>query len=187
VIARAYDLIVFPGHHEYVTEREYDAIERYRNLGGNLMFLSANNFFWKVAGRGNLLIRVKQWRDLGRPEAALVGVQYFANDRGQYRAPWIVRNTQAAGGLLSSAGLREGATFAYGGVEVDSRTQSSPAGTEVLAELTWRNGRKAHMTYYENARGAKVFAAGAFSLAWRIHREDVARVMDELWKRLARP
>ena len=48
VLASAYDLIVFPGHHEYVTLREYDLVEGYRDLGGNLMFLSANNFFWRV-------------------------------------------------------------------------------------------------------------------------------------------
>ena len=47
-LARAYRLIVFPGHHEYVTEAAYDAVERYRDLGGNLAFLSANNFYWKV-------------------------------------------------------------------------------------------------------------------------------------------
>src|SRR5260221_448018 len=40
-LARAYDLIVFSGHEEYVTEHEYDLIEHYRNLGGNLAFLSA--------------------------------------------------------------------------------------------------------------------------------------------------
>ena len=44
----AYDLIVFAGHHEYVTAEEYDLVEGYRDLGGNLIFLSANNFFWRV-------------------------------------------------------------------------------------------------------------------------------------------
>ena len=29
-LAAAYDLIVFPGHHEYVTTREYDLVEGYR-------------------------------------------------------------------------------------------------------------------------------------------------------------
>ena len=50
-LVAAYDLIVFPGHHEYVTEREYDAVEQFRGRGGNLAFLSANNFFWKVTRR----------------------------------------------------------------------------------------------------------------------------------------
>src|ERR671924_690668 len=47
-LARAYRLIVFPGHHEYVTTREYDRIQGYRNLVGHLMFLSADNFCWRV-------------------------------------------------------------------------------------------------------------------------------------------
>ena len=50
-LEQAYDLMVFPGHHEYVTKREYDLVEGYRNLGGNLAFLSANNFFWGVEAR----------------------------------------------------------------------------------------------------------------------------------------
>ena len=49
---RAYDLVVFPGHEEYVTQHAYDVVERYRDLGGNLMFLSANNFFWQVRRSG---------------------------------------------------------------------------------------------------------------------------------------
>ena len=53
-LRRAYDLIVFAGHHEYVTTREYDLVERYRDLGGNLMFLSANNYFWRVERHGNI-------------------------------------------------------------------------------------------------------------------------------------
>ena len=56
-LAKAYDLVVYPGHSEYVTTHEYDMIERYRNLGGNLIFLSANNFFWHVAEHGQTITR----------------------------------------------------------------------------------------------------------------------------------
>jgi hypothetical protein len=45
-LAHAYDLIIFPGHHEYVTPREFRVMRGYRNLGGNLAYLSANNFYW---------------------------------------------------------------------------------------------------------------------------------------------
>lgn len=38
-LARAYDLLIFSGHHEYVTSHEYDAVVRYRDLGGNLISL----------------------------------------------------------------------------------------------------------------------------------------------------
>ena len=47
-LARLYDLVVFPNHEEYVTAREYDAVLRYRDRGGNLAFLSANNLFRRV-------------------------------------------------------------------------------------------------------------------------------------------
>jgi hypothetical protein len=184
-LARSYSLIVFPGHHEYVTRREYDVITRYRNLGGNLMFLSADNFFWQVVRHGIVMTRTKEWRDLGRPEAALIGVQYFANDDGSHRAPWIVRNPGAAHGLLGSSGLRTGDAFGNGGIEVDGVTSASPPQTKTLAELSWRHGKRAQMTYYETPAGAKVFAAGAFTLAGSVWEPSVSRLMEALWTRLA--
>jgi GntR family transcriptional regulator len=187
LLARAYDLIVFPGHHEYVTEREYDAITNFRDAGGNLMFLSANNFFWKITRRGDVMTRIQQWRKLGRPEATLVGVQYFAGDRGGYKAPWVVRDQFAADGLLAAAGLRNTMRFGEGGVEVDATTRRSPAGIRVLAELRWRKRTFGQMTYYETGRGAEVFAAGSISLVTALYREDVRRVLEELWERLAGP
>ena len=67
----SYDLIVFPGHTEYVSTRLYDLVEGFRDLGGNLLFLSANNFFRRVDRRDHVLTLIDEWRDLGRPEAAL--------------------------------------------------------------------------------------------------------------------
>ena len=81
-LRRAYDLVVFPGHEEYVSGHAYDVVSRYRDLGGDLMFLSANNFFWKVTRSGQTLRRVAMWRTLGKPEAALVGVQWAASNYG---------------------------------------------------------------------------------------------------------
>jgi hypothetical protein len=40
------------------------------------------------------------------------------------------------------------------------------------------------MTYYETRAGAKVFAAGAFTLADAVWWPDVRRVMENLWTRL---
>ena len=76
-LARAYDLLIFEGHHEYVTAHEYDVVTGFRNRGGNVMFLSANVFFCRVDIQGDVMTRVGMWRDLGRPEAQLVGVQYI--------------------------------------------------------------------------------------------------------------
>jgi hypothetical protein len=187
-LAAAYSLIVFPGHHEYVTTHEYDVVERYRDLGGNLMFLSANNFFWKVTRRGNVLTKHKQWRDLGRPEASLIGVQYIGNDRGERRGPWIVRDASSSPWLFEGTGLRRGSEIApTAGIEIDHTAPSSPRGTKVIAEIPELFGPRftAQMTYYETPRGAKVFAAGSFTLAGFVWRPDVQRLVANAWDRLA--
>jgi hypothetical protein len=187
VLASAYDLIVFPGHHEYVTRREYDVVERFRDLGGNLLFLSANNFFWRVEKRGDVITKTRLWRDLGRPEASLIGVQYRANGKAP-RQPWIVRRDSAGSWIFAGTGLRTGSAFARGGVEVDQTVASSPEGVRVLAEIpnVFGPGFTAQMTYYETLRGAKVFAAGAFYFTRLIHVDPVvSRIVANLWNRLA--
>jgi hypothetical protein len=187
-LVRAYDLIVFPGHHEYVTTREYDLVEGYRDLGGSLMFLSSNNFFWRVERQGDVLTKSGRWRDLGRPEAALVGVQYIAHQRAP-RGPWIVRKAPAASWILSGTGLRPGSQLARGGVEIDHVSKASPRGLKVVAEIPdiFGPGMTAQMTYYETGSGAKVFAAGAFHLTRAINSDPaVARMIANLWARLAR-
>ena len=183
----AYDLMVFPGHHEYVTTREYDLVEGYRDLGGNLMFLSANNFFWRVVRRGETIVKTEQWRNLGRPEAALIGVQYRGNDGGKRRAPWTLTKAPAARWVFAGTGLGSGEKFGDDwGIEIDGTDESSPSQVQVLAEMPelYGPGFTAQMTYYETETGAHVFAAGAFSMAGRIGEPQVARVVGNLWRRI---
>ncbi|MFL5965287.1 MAG: N,N-dimethylformamidase beta subunit family domain-containing protein [Gaiellaceae bacterium] len=185
-LAAAYSLIVFPGHHEYVTTHEYDAVLAYRNRGGNLMFLSANNFFWRTVKEGNVMRRTAHWRDLGRPEAALLGTQYFANDAGEHRGSWIVRRTPAESWIFARTKLRPGSSFANGGIEADEVAPSSPPGTQVIAAIPrlFDTPHNADMTYYELPNGAKVFAAGAFTLAGAVWWENVHQVIENLFARL---
>jgi hypothetical protein len=61
---------------------------------------------------------------------------------------------------------------------------------QVLAEIPnlLGPGLTAQMTYYETADGAKVFSAGAFSLAGSIRQKAVARLVENIWARMtARP
>jgi len=46
------------------------------------MFLSANNFFWRVQRRNEVRTRTRKWRALGRPESALIGVEYARTTTG---------------------------------------------------------------------------------------------------------
>jgi hypothetical protein len=187
-LARTYDLIVFPGHEEYVTSRVYDALERYRDLGGNLMFLAANNFFWKVRRSGSILTRVGLWRNLGRPESSLVGVQYVASDYGQRQGAYVVTGADEEPWLFDGTGLRNGDRFGTYGIEIDKRTRYSPRATRLLAEIPnlMGPGRSAQMTFYEE-RGAKVFAAGAINFAASADQPVVSRLLSNLWDRLSRP
>jgi hypothetical protein len=186
-LAQAYDLIVFPGHHEYVTRHEFDVVTGFRNRGGSLMFLSANNFFYRTVKRGNVMTRTGRWRLAGRPEAALIGVQYFGNDAGRHQAPWTLRASQAGTWIFAGTNLQPGSSFARGGIEADATTASSPRGTQVIATIAnvFGTGSDAEMSYYELPNGAKVFAAGAFTLAGRAGTVAVKQVLENLWTRLA--
>ncbi|HYZ76149.1 MAG TPA: N,N-dimethylformamidase beta subunit family domain-containing protein [Gaiellaceae bacterium] len=182
-LARAYRLIVFPGHHEYVTTREYDRIQGYRNLGGHLMFLSADNFCWRVVRHGRAIEKTRLWRDLGRPEAALIGVQYRGNDRGTHRGAWILRHARAESWAFAGTSLGPGDGLSNGGIEIDKTSPASPKGIQVLAEIPnlFGPGFTGQMTYYERPSGAEVFAAGAFTLAGAVREPKVATLIENVW------
>jgi hypothetical protein len=192
-LARAYDLVVFEGHTEYVTAHEYDVAQRYRDLGGNLMFLSANNFFWKVDKRGQVLRKIGKWRDAGRPEAALIGVEYRANDDGQKQGLFTVANSAAVPWLWAGTGLGDGATFGQSvggyGIEIDSTAPQTPPGTVVVAQIPdlYGPGITAQMSYYETPAGAKVFAGGTLDFGGSATFWPMKQMLDNLWARLSQP
>jgi hypothetical protein len=192
-LARAYDLVVFEGHEEYVGAHEYDVVQRFRDLGGNLMFLSANNFFWRVERTGSVLRRARQWRQNGRPEAALIGAQYRANDDGRKQGLFVVQSATTAPWLWAGTGLADGATFGQPvggyGIEIDARSPESPPETAVLATIPdlFGAGVSAEMTYYETVAGAKVFAAGTLDFGGSATYWPMRQMLDNLWARLSAP
>jgi N,N-dimethylformamidase len=184
----AYDLLVFPGHTEYVTQAVYDLVTGFRDLGGNLIFLSANNFFRRVDRNGQRLTLIDEWRDLGRPEAALLGVQYIASDRGERHAPFTIVGAAANPWAFDGTGLTDGGQFGLYGIEIDARAPSSPPGVQVLATIPdlFGAGKSAEMTYYEHASGAKVFSAGALNFGGQVLLwPQTARLLENVWQRCA--
>jgi hypothetical protein len=189
-LARAYDLVVFSGHEEYVTAHEYDIIERYRDLGGNLAFLSANDIFYKVVKHGHTMDGRWRWRDLGRPEASLVGAQYVDWNHNEYgNRPYITTGVRTAPWLFARTGLRNGDSFGVYGIEVDARTPLSPKGTRVLAHIPsiFGPGKSAEMTYYTTPRGAKVFSAGVMNFGGSAMWPVVSTLMSNIWAELRKP
>ena len=183
----AYDLVAFPGHTEYVTARLYALIESYRDMGGNLLFLSANNFYRRVDRRHHVLHLIDEWRNLGQPEASLCGVQYVASDRGIWREPFTVVGADVAPWAFEGTGLGNGSTFGIYGVEFDSRAPQSPSTTQVLANIPKIFGGPltAEMTYYEHPSGARVFSAGALDFGGKILIwPEVRTLFENVWQRL---
>jgi hypothetical protein len=152
------------------------------------MFLSSNNFFRRVDREGQQLHLIGLWRNLGRPEAALCGVQYAGSDRGTHQAPFVVTAEGAASWAFQDTGLGEGSSFGLYGIEIDSRSAASPPGTQVLAQIPnalGKPGLTAEMTYYETSAGGKVFSAGALNfggqiLLWPETTKLLANVWDQL-------
>jgi hypothetical protein len=189
-LARLYDLIVFSGHEEYVTPHVWRAVARYRDLGGNLAFLSANNFFYVVQRRGDRIFRTGRYRDIGMDSARITGARYVGWFEGKYPTrPYTVVGAKLAPWLFRGTGLHDGSTFGTYGIEIDARGLGSPRGTLVLAKIPdeFGPGRPAEMTYYETRRGAKVFDAGAINFGGTAEWPVVSRMLDNLWARLSKP
>jgi hypothetical protein len=182
-----YRLIVFAGHEEYVTSHTFDLITGYRNAGGNLAFLSANNFFYKVQVSGNTMTGRIPWRRVGRPEAALVGAQYAGWDEGNYpNRPYRITNTAAAPWLFKGTGLHDGSSVGNYGIEVDEPNSASPPQTHVLAAIPNElgPGKPAEMTIYTRGRST-VFAAGAINFEASAHWPALSRFFSNLWSHLS--
>ena len=188
-LRRLYDLVVFPGHTEYVTEHAYDVVQRFRDLGGSLIFLSANNFFWKVEKNGQWMRRVKLWRELGRPEAALLGVQYRANDNGTKQGVYQIVEPRRRRGSLPAPGSRRRHAGRQGGRLRDRdrlddavlAARDEGAGPDpgpVRPRADRRDG------LLRDRAGARVFSAGTLDFGGSITFQPVWRMLDNLWRHM---
>ena len=183
-LRNAYDLVVFAGSDAYVGPHAYDVVRRFRDLGGRLMFLSGANFRWRAERKGSTLRRSRPWRALGKPEAALVGVQFAATGRSGGK-PYVVKGAADEPWVFAGTGLTDNSTFGRFGTEVDSTGPQTPPGTVVLARIPRAIGRHAaEMTYYRTGSGAEVFAAGTRDFARLLDDSTVAQLVENVWARL---
>jgi N,N-dimethylformamidase beta subunit-like, C-terminal len=189
-LSRLYDVVIFSGHEEYVTTHVFELIRRYSELGGNLAFLSANNFFYRVVRKGQRIYRTRRWRDLGESTAPFMGVEYVGWYEKRYpNRPYVVRGARDAKWFFRGTGLENGDRFGSYGIEIDHKTSRSPSGTVVLAEIpeAFGPGRSAEMTYYESPNGAKGFSAGAINFGGSAEWRYTKHLLANLWARLSRP
>ncbi|MFQ5599281.1 MAG: N,N-dimethylformamidase beta subunit family domain-containing protein [Candidatus Krumholzibacteriia bacterium] len=195
----SYRVFVSVGHDEYYSKEMYDELERFLDTGGSLAFFSANSMWWQVRFEDDehtMVCYKSRWLDpltgtddprvtvnwhswpVLRPPARLMGVYYNGSwgiPEGSYH---VVDPDHWA---FQGVPVDSGSAFGYPmvGFEVDSRTDDSPAGLDVIArtELPDHNNggvlRPAEMIYYErtpeygfpDGRGGKVFAGGTVDYA----------------------
>jgi N,N-dimethylformamidase beta subunit-like, C-terminal len=189
-LARLYDLVVFSGHDEYATKHVWDAVRDYRNAGGNLAFLSANDFFYRIVRNGQRMDRIGHWYDFGRCDASLIGAGYVGYNLDRFpNRPYVVTGATAAPWLFAGTGLRNGDSFGNYGIEINQLVPCSPSGTVVLARIkdTFGPGKSAEMTYYTTRKGAKVFSASVINFGGSAQLPVVSLLLTNLWRHLRRP
>ncbi|WP_410537808.1 N,N-dimethylformamidase beta subunit family domain-containing protein [Streptomyces sp. KL2] len=176
--------LVFAGHDEYWSAPMRRAVEKARDSGTSLVFLSANTMYWQVelgpspSGAPDRLMtcrkrrgpgRSRRWRDQGEPEQQVLGVQYAGQVPRPH--PMVVRNTSHW--LWEATGAAEGEELpGLVAGEADRyfpRTALPPHTDRVLlAHSPYRDasGARRHQetSLYEAPSGALVFASGTF--AW---------------------
>ncbi len=181
--------MVFPGHDEYWSVSMRRAVERARDQGTSLVFLSANTMYWQIelgpspalaADRlltcrkrrrdpGDARARSALWRDMGEPEQQLLGVQYAG--RVPEASPLVVRN--ADHWLWQATGADEGDELpglVAGEADRYFPRTALPEYTDriLLAHSPYEDtqGVRVHQetSLYRAPSGAYVFASGTF--AW---------------------
>jgi hypothetical protein len=176
--------VVFPGHDEYWTVPMRRAVERARDKGTSLVFLSADTMYWQVqldplpGGAPDRLLtcrkrrgpgRPVQWRTQGEPEQRVLGIQYAGQVPEPY--PLVVRNSDHW--LWESTGLGEGDALpglVAGEADCYYPRTNLPDHTErvLLAHSPYEDirGVRRHQetSLYRAPSGALVFCSGTF--AW---------------------
>jgi len=120
-----YASIWYPDHSEYFEHASYHKLMTYRANRGNLVFLSANNFFRTVHinGRRNVLqlAGLQERKDIST-DYRLVGVGFDACcfPRSMFGMYTIGIGTLKAPWVLDGTGLGVGDEFGMNGLEVDS-------------------------------------------------------------------
>ena len=165
--------VVSTGHDEYWPQPYRKALITARDAGTDLAFLGANAGYWRVTLKGDDVYCAKdaaiqpkniRWRDLGKPESAVVGMLY---DAFPVEGPMVIREPGFA--LFEGTGVKAGSSFpGLVGIESDRYYPGfqTPRDIEVptLSPVTCRGiGTWSTMTYYTVGSGANVFATGTMN------------------------
>jgi hypothetical protein len=189
---RKYPAIVFPGHSEYYEPATYDLLKRYRDEGGNLVFLQANPFYRQVRvdpARNAVVMTDYDARE-GRSDFALAGVGYDGCCFPKVRAePYVAasgRDYDRVRWLFRGTGIGPGQAFGVANSESDRVDPGLSPRDHVIAGQAIMRGKfgviHAAMTWSRAGRG-QVFATGNYTFL-RMGREITYKLLDNVWAKL---
>jgi putative cell wall-binding protein len=185
-LLNSYKTLIISTHSEYWSTPMYRGLESFLRRGGNVLYLSGNGIYWKVALKGDQ-IEVKKdggyhsftsekggnLYKIGMPETALVGVGYRSTGfsvpapyKVMNNTHWIFANTGIRNGdLIGRIGLNKvnGSNGGASGWETDQVDQYTPKNYVLLARGTNTIGKGADMIYYDHPGGGGVFSTGSIT------------------------
>lgn len=178
-------------HAEYWSINMFNHMEDFLDSGNDVMYLSGNGVYWKVGlACDKIEVRKKKekhqytsgtggrWKEIGRPEAAVIGVSYDSRGYGTY-APYRVLD--ASHWVFEGTGLNTGAQFGQEGLngggasgwETDKITDDTPDQFEHIAKGTNPDEGGADMVYRKNTSGGQVFSVGSLSYTGSLSEDSV--------------
>jgi hypothetical protein len=191
---RKYSAVVFPGHSEYYEPATYDLLKRYRDGGGNLVFLQANPFYRQVRidARQNAVVMTDFDAREGRSDFALAGIGYdgccFPKQRG---APYVAasgRDYDRVRWLFRGTGIGPGQSFGRADSESDrTDPQLTPHDHVVAAEaiIGGKHGVVNAAMVWSRAGKGQTFATGNYTFL-RMGRGITYKLLDNVWAKLVR-
>jgi hypothetical protein len=195
-------LVVVNGHDEYWTSSIRNAFESAREAGTNLLFFGANIGYWQVRYEddGRTMVAYKAqpdpvtdpqaqtilFRQLGRPECALLGVQHqggtlrwgigdYTVNAASLRDPWFAGSGFVAGERLEGAVSTETDTIPDWLRLQDKTCLDRPLTVLFQADRGGDTSGNATFVRYVAPSGARVASAGSLELGGSI--DDVVQRM----------
>ena len=191
-VLRRYAAVIFPGHSEYYEPATWDLLRRYRDGGGNLVFLQANPFYRQVRlvrGRNAMVMTDLDARE-GRSDFGLAGVGYdgccFPRSRAARYVAARGRDFQRVRWLFRGTGIGPGQSFGYAGSESDRiDPELTPHDHVVAAEaiIAGNYGAVNAALVWSRAGRGEAFATGNYTFL-RMRRSLTWTLLDNVWRKL---
>ncbi|NJM39621.1 MAG: hypothetical protein HC853_02045 [Anaerolineae bacterium] len=188
------------GHDEYWTKEMFDSVEAARAARVNLAFWGANNAYWQVRlepdsngvpnrtvvgykessaldPEPNNALKTTLFRNVGRPEQTLIGVQYTTDNAAIGILPFTVQNS--ASPFYAGSGLANGTQVpSMIGYEVDKLfsefTQPISQSYTVLGTSPFTStagvGTISQAVMWQHTSNAWVFGSGTMAWSWPLSR-----------------